>query len=213
MATTITGKLNKAASQFQAGESTGFGLRIGVKFYDRESKTDQWTNFECAVFAKAPAQIQFYQQALIEGAIVEIAGDKLKIKQFQGNNGLNLSIEILDAKLGFVFSPNAQPQQQGQQQRPAPQQQHNQAPQGQRMPAGPAQNRAPQQQYNQAPQGGYNQAPQGQQQYNQAPQGQQQYNQAPQSQQQYNQAPQDQQFQQGMHNGQPAIDFDPDIPF
>ena len=146
MATTVTGKLNKAASQFQAGESTGFGLRLGVKFYDRESKSDQWTNYECVVFAKAPAQIQFYQSALVEGAIVEVSGEKLKIRQFQGNNGLSLSIELLDAKLGAVFAPQGQaPQQQQQQQRPAQQ---------------PAQ--APQQGYNQAPRSApaqYNQQP------------------------------------------------------
>jgi len=127
MATTVTGKLNKAASQFQAGESTGFGLRLGVKYYDRETKADAWTNFEAVVFAKAPAQVQFYQQALVEGAIVEVSGDKLKIRQFQGNNGLSLSIELLDAKLGAVFAPQGQqPQQQAQQ--PQQPQQPRQAP-------------------------------------------------------------------------------------
>lgn len=143
MATTVTGKLNKAASQFQAGDSTGFGLRFGVKYYDRETKSDAWTNYECAVFAKAPAQVQFYQQALVEGAIVEVSGDKIKIRQFQGQNGLVLSVELLDAKLGFVFAPQGQ---QAQQQRPA--QQHNQAPQQARQapPAG-YQGQMPQQGY------------------------------------------------------------------
>jgi hypothetical protein len=145
MSTTITGKLNKAASQFQAGESAGFGINIGVKYYDRETKADAWTNYQAAVFAKAPAQVQFYQQALVEGAIVEVSGDKLKIRQFQGNNGLSLSIELLDAKLGAVFAPQGQ---QAPQQRPAqqPQQQaYNQAPR----PAQSQYNQAPQQQYNQ----------------------------------------------------------------
>lgn len=145
MSTTITGKLNKAASQFQAGESTGFGLRLGVKFYDRETKTEQWTNYECVVFAKAPAQIQFYQSALVEGAIVEVSGDKLKIRQFQGNNGLSLSIELLDAKLGAVFAPQGQAPQQrpAQQLQQQPQQGYNQAPR----PAPMQYNQAPQQQY------------------------------------------------------------------
>jgi single-strand DNA-binding protein len=125
MSTTVTGKLNKAATQFQAGESTGFGLRLGVKYYDRETKADAWTNYEAAVFAKAPAQVQFYQQALVEGAIVEVSGDKLKIRQFQGQNGLVLSIELLDAKLGAVFAPQGQ---QAPQQRPAQQPQHGQQP-------------------------------------------------------------------------------------
>lgn len=135
MAHTITGKLNKAATQFQAGESTGFGLRLGVKFYDRAIKADAWTNFEAVVFAKAPAQVKFYQDALVEGAIVEISGDKLAIKQFQGQNGLSLSIELLDAKLGFVHAPNQQPQQQQHPQRQAQQpQQGYQQPMSQQQP-------------------------------------------------------------------------------
>lgn len=147
MGVSVTGKLNKAASQFQIEGGMGFGVRVGQKFYCRESKKDDWCNFEAVIFAKAPAQIQFYQQALVEGSIIEISGDKQRIKQFQGQNGLQLSIEILDAKLGYVFNPNQQPQQ-------APMQQ----------PQQPAYNQAPQygqQQYNQAPQQQYNQAPQG----------------------------------------------------
>jgi len=122
MATTVTGKLNKDASVFQAGDSTGFGIRIGVKYYDRETKTEQWTNYEAAVFAKAPAQVQFYQSVLVKDSIVELTGDKLAIKQYQGQNGLQLSIQLLDAKLGVAYAPQgaATAQQPSlQQQRPA----------------------------------------------------------------------------------------------
>ena len=146
MATTVTIKLNKPAREFAAGESTAFNIQGGVRYYDRETKSEQWTNYSAAIFAKAAAQIQFYRDALIEGAIVEVSGDKLKIRQFQGNNGLSLSIELLDAKLGAVFAPQGQqsPQQRPAQQPQQPQQQaYNQAPR----PA-PAQ-------YNQAPQQGY----------------------------------------------------------
>lgn len=160
MATTITGRLNKAATQFQAGESVGFGLRIGVKYYDRDTKADAWTNYEVAIFAKAPAQVQFYQQALVEGAIVEVTGDKQRIRQFQGANGLQLSIEILDAKLGFVGTPSLPQQQnmpqQQQQQRPAPQQQAYNQQQRPQQAYQPAQ----QQHYHQQAQQPYNQAPQ-----------------------------------------------------
>ena len=156
MATTIVGKLNKAATQFQAGESTGFGIRLGVKFYDRESKADAYTNYEAVVFAKAPAQVQFYQQVLVEGAVVEVSGDKLKIRQFQGQNGLSLSIELLDAKLGFVHVPQQAQAQQPQHQRPQPQQQ----PQQQyNQPRQPQQNYQPQigRPMQQVPQQGFNQ--------------------------------------------------------
>lgn len=111
MSTTITGKLNKDASEFAAGESTGFGIRLGVQYYDRETQQKEWTNYESAIFAKAPAQINFYRDILREGAIVEVSCDQLKIKSFDGQNGTMLSLEMLNAKLGYAHNPN---QQQGQ---------------------------------------------------------------------------------------------------
>jgi len=126
MATTITSKLNKAAHQFQAGDSTGFGLRLGVQYYDRETKEKQWTNYECAIFAKNPNQIAFLHNNLVEGAIVEVSGQQEKIKTFDGQNGQSISIELLDAKLGYIHS-GQQPQQQSYQQpQQAPQQQNYQ---------------------------------------------------------------------------------------
>jgi single-strand DNA-binding protein len=142
MSTTITGKLNKAATQFQAGDSTGFGIRLGVKYQDPKTKQDDWCNYQAVIFAKSPAQIQFYADSLVEGSVVEVFCEKQSIEQYQGSNGLQVSINMLNARLGHVHT--------GQQ---------------------PAQQRAPQQQQHQpqrqpAPQGyqqGYQQAPQGQQ--------------------------------------------------
>jgi len=140
MATTITGKLNKDAHQFQAGESVGFGIRLGVQYYDRETKQKEWTNYEAAIFAKAPGQVQFYQQALIEGAVIEVTAQQLKIKSFDGQNGQILSIEMLDARVGYVHStqqpmqqqaPQQQQQNYRQQQPQQPQQQPMQQPQQQ----------------------------------------------------------------------------------
>ena len=146
MAISITGKLNKAANQFQAGESTGFGVRLGVRYYDRETQQNEYTNYEAVIFAKAPAQVQFYQQALVEGSVIELSGTTQKIKSFDGQNGQVLSIEIHDAKLGFVHTGN-QPQQQ---QAPQQNQGYQNAPQQQQQ----QQYSAPQQQGYQQPQQG-----------------------------------------------------------
>ncbi len=148
MATTITGKLAKAANQFQAGESTGFGIRLGVKYRDPKTKQDEWTNYSAVIFAKAPGQIQFYQSALVENSIVEVTCDQLKIDSFDGNNGPVLSIDMLNARLGYVYS---------QQQVSAPQ--INNGGFQQQAPAqqGGFQQQAPQQQAGfQAPQQNYN---------------------------------------------------------
>ena len=124
MSVTVTGRLTKAATQFQAGESLGFGIRIGEQYYDRETKQKEWTNYEAVIFAKNPNQIAFYQNALVEGSIVEITGKQQKIKQFNGNNGLSLSIEIIDASVGYVgtLSQGQPAQQQGFKQQPSPMQ-------------------------------------------------------------------------------------------
>jgi single-strand DNA-binding protein len=132
MAHTIVIKLNKAANEFQAGESIGFNVRGGVQYYDRKTKQKDWTNYSAVIFAKAPAQIDFYRSALIEGAKVELSGKQQKIDVYTGGqNGPSYTIEFLDAWLGDISSPNqGQPMQQPQQQGYAqPQQQPMQQPQ------------------------------------------------------------------------------------
>jgi hypothetical protein len=102
MSVTVTGKLNKAANKFQAGESLGFGVRLGVKFYNRETKAQEWTNYEAVIFAKQGEQANFYESALVEGSVIEVSGSGCQIKTFEGSNGPIHSISILDSKLGYV---------------------------------------------------------------------------------------------------------------
>jgi len=109
MATTITGKLNKAANEFNAGESIGFGLRLGVQHYCRKAKEKAWTNYSCVIFAKASAQVDFLRQNLQIGAIVEVTATHEKIDVYQGSNGDTYTIELIDAKLGYVHSTGDQP--------------------------------------------------------------------------------------------------------
>ena len=114
MATTVVLKLNKAASEFQAGESVGFGIRGGVQYYDHKTKQKEWTNYSAAVFVRNQAQIDFYRSALVEGAIVEVGGKTQKIEMFDGQNGPVYSIELQEAWLGAIHSSQpAQPQNQG----------------------------------------------------------------------------------------------------
>lgn len=147
MAHSILVKLNKAANEFQAGESVGFNVRGGVQYYDRKTKQKEWTNYTAVIFAKAPAQIDFYRSALVEGAAVELCGKQQKIDVFQGQNGAINSIELIDAWIGSIYQTAGQaPQQQAQQYQQAPQQ----APQYQQ--AQPQQYQQPQYQQPQQPQ-------------------------------------------------------------
>jgi len=97
---TVTGKLNKSANKFQAGEYTGFGVRLGVQYYDRKTKQKEWTNYSAALFASQPAKIKFYEDVLVEGAIISVSGSTLKIEEYEGN----YSLSINDAVLGYTFT-------------------------------------------------------------------------------------------------------------
>lgn len=123
MSISVTGKLNKAANEFQAGESKGFGIRLGVQYYDRDTKQKEWTNYQAVIFAKASAQIDFYRSVLVEGAVVEVSAPQVKIDTYNDNH----SIELLNAHLGYAFNPQGQaPQQRAPQQQQQRQQQHQQ---------------------------------------------------------------------------------------
>ena len=161
MAHSITIKLNKAANEFQAGESVGFSVRGGVQYYDHKTKQKEWTNYSAVIFAKAQGQIDFYRSALTEGAVIEIGGKSQKVDVYQGQNGATYTIELQDAWLGMVHNSNQAPmQQQPQQFQQAPQQAF--APQQPQAPAGfnqqaYDQQQARQAQPQQAPQGNFNQ--------------------------------------------------------
>lgn len=111
MAHSITVRLNKPAREFQAGENIGFNIRAGVQYYDRQTKKKEWTNYNAVVFAKPGAQADYYRSVLVEGGIVEITGENIRVDVYQGQNGQSITLELLNAKIGFAASGNG-PQQQ-----------------------------------------------------------------------------------------------------
>lgn len=111
----ITSRINKPAREFQAGDSIGFQVRLGVQYYDRQSKQKEWTNYSAALFAKAGSQADYYRSVLTEGSVIEVSGDSIKVDVYEGQNGQSITLELQNAKLGFAQSGQQQgkPQQQG----------------------------------------------------------------------------------------------------
>ena len=126
MSTTITGKLNNNANEFQAGESTGFGFRLGVQYYDRTSKQKEWTNYEGVLFSGNDNQISFLRDNLVEGSVITISAKTLQIKTFDGESGQKITIGMNDCNLDYVVSSG---QQSSAPQSSAPQSSAPQAPQ------------------------------------------------------------------------------------
>ena len=126
MAHSITCKLNKSARQFQNASGMTFFVDLGEKNYNFKTKQNEFTNYSAALFAK-DGQIQFYTDALVEGAVIEVSGTGI-IVEMPDDPQYKPRLQIQDAKLGFVHSgQQAQPAQQAYQQ---PQQQ----PQAQQPP-------------------------------------------------------------------------------
>ena len=113
MSITVTGKLNNAANQFEIENGKGFGVRVGVQFYNRETKQKEWTNYEAVIFAKAGDQSDFYESVLVKGSVVEVSGSGGQIKTWESTNGPVHSIAILDAKIGYVLTNDAPAPQSG----------------------------------------------------------------------------------------------------
>lgn len=150
MSHSVTGKLNKPANQHQGQSGMTFFVSIGEKNYDFKAKANVWTNYDVALFAK-DAQIQFYADSLVEGAIVSVSGTGLILDV---SNAQYPKLSLQNATLGFVHSPQGQQapafqsQQAGgflNQPQQAPQNYSNQTPAQQNQPYN-----APQQ-----PQGGF----------------------------------------------------------
>ncbi|HGM5832561.1 TPA: hypothetical protein ACKP36_000934 [Serratia marcescens] len=104
----ITVRLNKSAREFQAGDSIGFNIRAGVQYYDRQKKQKEWTNYSAAVFAKPGPQADYYRNVLVEGSVVEISGETIRVDVYDGQNGQVITLELQNARIGFVQSASNQ---------------------------------------------------------------------------------------------------------
>tara|TARA_B100000809_G_scaffold266667_1_gene330601 strand:+ start:228 stop:713 length:486 start_codon:yes stop_codon:yes gene_type:complete len=149
----IHGELRKApyikTGCGQDGQSTMFIIELSEMIKDRQTGEKLYTNYSACIFAKSPAQIDYYNTSLVEGNYVVVNCEKLKVDVSDSNGKQYIKLQMEGARLeGAKYIESEQQPQQGFQQ-----------PQN----AGGFQQQAPQQQYS-------NQSPQQQQQPYQAPQ-------------------------------------------
>lgn len=115
----------------QDGQSTMFIIELSEVIKDRQSNEKLYTNYSAVIFAKSPAQIDYYTKSLVEGNFVVVNCEKLKVDVSDCKQYIKLQME--NARLeGAGYIQQAPQQSQGQQQqapqRP-PQQQGGYAPQ------------------------------------------------------------------------------------
>ena len=119
MSHTVTAKLNKAARKHDLQDGAIFFVSLGEKNFDRQQKANVWTNYDAALFANGK-QVDFYADALTEGAIVTVSGSGIIIDD--SNKDYPAKLKLIDSKLEFVSAgqaPSAPAQQQAARQQPA----------------------------------------------------------------------------------------------
>lgn len=121
----IHGELRKApfvkTGCGQDGQSTMFILELSEVIKDRQTGEKLYTNYSAAIFAKSPAQIDYYNTSLVEGNFIVVNCEKLKIDISESNGKQYIKLQMENARL-----EGAKYIEQGQQQAPKQQQQAQQ---------------------------------------------------------------------------------------
>lgn len=124
MGHTVTAKLNKDARRFDNSAGSTFFVSLGEKNYNFSTKENEWTNYDAALFAK-DGQIDFYEQNLVNGAVISVTGSGIILK-LPDNPDYKPTLQLQDAKLTGLWNDN-----QGQQAKPSSPAPSGQQPQGQ----------------------------------------------------------------------------------
>jgi len=139
----VHGELRKAPFVKQVGtqgnEATMFIIELSEMIKDRQTGEKLYTNYSAAIFAKTPAQIDYYNTSLVEGNYVVVNCEKLKVDVSESNGKQYIKLQMENARLEGAKYIEAK--QGGFQQAPAQQQYQQQAP-----AQGGFQQQAPQQQ-------------------------------------------------------------------
>ena len=114
------------------GDSTMFVVELSEMTKDYKTGEQFYANYKAMIFAKSPAQIDYYNKALVEGSYVVVSCEKLKVEQRDHNGKVYVTLMMENPRLeGAHFDGNSAPKQQVQQQQMQQQQPMQQQPQRQ----------------------------------------------------------------------------------
>lgn len=139
MSHTVSGKLRKAPFTKDGcgqGDSRMYVIELAEVNKDYQTQDKTYTNYKSIFFAKTDNAKAYYDKAFAEGSFVVVSCEKLKVDQFQADNGTNyVTLVMENPRLEGALTAEdqgAQPQQQYQQaapaQRQAAQPQYSQVP-------------------------------------------------------------------------------------
>jgi len=95
----------------QDGQSTMFIIELSEVIKDRQTGEKLYTNYSAAIFAKSPAQIDYYNTSLVEGNFIVVNCEKLKVDVNESNGKQYIKLQMENARLeGAKYIENNQQQ-------------------------------------------------------------------------------------------------------
>ena len=99
----VHGELRKApyvkTGMGQDGQTTMFIIELSEMIKDRQTGEKLYTNYSAAIFAKSPAQIDYYNTSLVEGNYVVVNCEKLKVDVSESNGKQYIKLQMENARL------------------------------------------------------------------------------------------------------------------
>ena len=99
----VHGELRKAPyvknGMGQDGQTTMFIIELSEMIKDRQTGEKLYTNYSAAIFAKSPAQIDYYNTSLVEGNYVVVNCEKLKVDVSESNGKQYIKLQMENARL------------------------------------------------------------------------------------------------------------------
>lgn len=125
----VTGTIRKAPYTKTGSNSKGewklYSIELSESWKDKSGEK-KWTNYRAAIFASSPGAISYNDEVLVEGSVVSISCEVLRLVTNESNGKSYTNLEMDNPRVVFAKSPDgAAPQQQAPQQQRAPQPQQN----------------------------------------------------------------------------------------
>ena len=108
---TVTGELRKDTRNFSGnnnnGRWEGFAVDLTEVIKDRNGEKI-YTNFQATFFAQSEKMAEYLRDVLVPGRVVTISAQKLKVKNFDGQDGqTRTTLELVDPRIDWSsFSVN-----------------------------------------------------------------------------------------------------------
>lgn len=111
----ITGQIRKTPFTKEGSNHKGgwkmYAVELSESWKDFKTQERQYTNYRATLFASSPGAIQYYDEVLVQAAIVSISSETLLVNQREHEGKVYITLEPVQPRLMFAKAPEHASQQ------------------------------------------------------------------------------------------------------